>query len=327
MRVCPRAAVVVVTAFVGCATIRAVAWSNYDVAPYRAPSYSPCLGDCAEGGAVFGQPFKGFPLSAALIVLIFPLGFRMSCYYYRKAYFRSFFWHPGSCAVPEPNRRYKGETVFPWVFNNLHRFAFYATVVQVAFLWFDAILAFDFGGRFGVGLGSALMLTNVVLLSGYTFGCHAFRHLAGGDLACFPCSLAARARPKLWKAVPALNINHARWPRPRPAPLRLPVVHPTLVLPGLPSPAPARVVGPSRPAIGWPPPPGSPGGRRRSRRGRAGRLATRSVRTGGTCSTIRCSRGWNAASPAKTWRCRYPPCGSPNPVHSTAWRARRSRRR
>ena len=140
-----------------------------------------------------------------------PLVFRLTCYYYRKAYFRSFFWHPRSCAVPEPNRRYRGETAFPWVFNNFHRFAFYATVVQVGFLWFDAILAFDFGGRLGIGLGSILMLANVLLLSGYTFGCHAFRHLAGGDLDCFSCSLAARARHRLWRGVTVLNIKHDRW--------------------------------------------------------------------------------------------------------------------
>jgi hypothetical protein len=141
-----------------------------------------------------------------------PLVFRLTCYYYRKAYFRSFFWHPRSCAVPEPKRgRYRGETAFPWILNNFHRFAFYATVVQVVFLWIDAVLAFDFNGRFGVGFGSALMLLNVLLLSGYTFGCHAFRHLAGGQLDCFSCSLATRARFRLWKGVTVLNIRHDRW--------------------------------------------------------------------------------------------------------------------
>jgi hypothetical protein len=147
-----------------------------------------------------------------LFVIWAPLTFRLTCYYYRKAYFRSFFWHPGSCAVPEPSRgRYRGETVFPWILNNFHRFAFYATVVQVAFLWFDAIIAFDFGGRFGIGLGTVLMLVNVLLLSAYTFGCHAFRHLAGGDLDCFSCSRTARARFRLWKGITVLNIRHDQW--------------------------------------------------------------------------------------------------------------------
>src|ERR1700737_2290099 len=166
-------------------------------APYLSPFYSPLI--------------NVGPIPPALWVAWAPLLFRLTCYYYRKAYFRSFFWHPRSCAVPEPTRKYRGETAFPWVLNNLHAFAFYATVVQVGFLWFDAILAFNFGGRLGVGLGTALMVANVILLSGYTFGCHAFRHLAGGELDCFSCSLAARARHQLWKGVTVLNIKHDRW--------------------------------------------------------------------------------------------------------------------
>jgi hypothetical protein len=166
-------------------------------APYLSPFYSPLI----EVG----------PIPPGIWVAWAPLVFRLTCYYYRKAYFRSFFRDPRSCAVPDTKRRYRGETAFPWAFNNFHRFAFYATVVQVGFLWFDAILAFDFGGRLGVGVGSVLMLANVVLLSGYTFGCHAFRHLSGGELDCFSCSLAARARHQLWKGVTVLNIKHDRW--------------------------------------------------------------------------------------------------------------------
>ena len=171
--------------------------SRGDFGNYLSPFYSPLI--------------HVGPIPPGVWVAWAPLAFRLTCYYYRKAYFRSFFWHPRSCAVDEPKRRYRGETVFPWVLNNFHRFAFYATVVQVAFLWYDAVLAFDFHGRFGVGLGSAIMLTNVLLLSGYTFGCHAFRHLAGGGLDCFSCSTTARARYRLWKGVSVLNVRHDRW--------------------------------------------------------------------------------------------------------------------
>lgn len=151
-------------------------------------------------------------IPAGLLVVWAPLTFRATCYYYRKAYFRSFFWHPRSCAVSEPGRgRYRGETAFPWILNNLHRYAFYATFVQVLFLWFDTIVAFDFNGRFGIGLGTILMIVNVVLLSAYTFGCHALRHLAGGTLDCFSCSGVARARWRLWKGITVLNIRHDRW--------------------------------------------------------------------------------------------------------------------
>jgi hypothetical protein len=167
--------------------------------------YSPYL-------SPFDSPWIKSAIPPGIFVAWAPLAFRLTCYYYRKAYFRSFLWHPRSCAVGEPHRgRYRGETAFPWVLNNFHRFAFYATVVQVVFLWIDAVVAFDFGGRFGIGVGTALMLVNVVLLSGYTFGCHAFRHLAGGELDCFSCSQVAKARWRLWRGVTVLNIRHDRW--------------------------------------------------------------------------------------------------------------------
>jgi hypothetical protein len=166
--------------------------------PYLTPFESPLI----KLGAI----------PPGILVVWAPLVFRGTCYYYRKAYFRSFFRHPRSCAVAEPARgRYRGETVFPWVLNNLHRFAFYVIVVQVAFLIFDAVVSFDFSGRFGIGLGSILMVANVLLLAGYTFGCHALRHLAGGGLDCFSCSTVARARFQLWRGVSVLNIKHDRW--------------------------------------------------------------------------------------------------------------------
>ena len=99
----PLTTFVVFTAFVVYATIRAFQGSDYYSAPYLSPFYSPCLGDCVEGSSDFGQPFGWWPLSAALIILIFPLGFRMSCYYYRKAYYRSFWLTPPACAVAEPH--------------------------------------------------------------------------------------------------------------------------------------------------------------------------------------------------------------------------------
>ena len=166
--------------------------------PYLSPFESPLvtLGNIPPG----------------IFVVWAPLVFRATCYYYRKAYFRSFFWHPRSCAVAEPRRGgYHGETRFPWVLNNLHRFTFYVIFVQVLFLIIDVIVAFDFGGKFGVGLGTALMAVNVVLLGGYTYGCHALRHLAGGELDCFSCSRTARVRFQLWKGITVLNIKHDRW--------------------------------------------------------------------------------------------------------------------
>ncbi len=162
--------------------------------PYLSPFYSPEI--------------RLWKIPPAVFVAWAPLAFRATCYYYRKAYFRSFLWHPRSCAVREPQRgTYRGETGF-WIFNNLHRYAFYATVVQVAFLWYDVFAALVWQGGLHLGLGNALLFVNVVALSGYTFGCHAFRHLAGGSADCFSCH---RSRYRLWRGVTVLNVRHDWW--------------------------------------------------------------------------------------------------------------------
>jgi len=165
--------------------------------PYLSPMYSPEI--------------RLGPIPPAILVAWAPFVLRFTCYYYRKAIFRSFLWHPRSCAVREPGRgAYRGETGF-WWFNNLHRYAFYVTALQVAFLWYDVVAAFSWNGATlgpHVGVGGVLMLVNVICLSAYTFGCHSFRHLAGGGLDCFSCH---RNRLRIWRVVTRLNGRHDRW--------------------------------------------------------------------------------------------------------------------
>ena len=101
-------------AFVVYATWRAFSGVDYYASPYLSPFYSPCLGDCVEGASDFGQPFAWFPFSAALIILMFPLGFRMTCYYYRKAYYRALLARARLRAgSPSPTLRYSGESPAP----------------------------------------------------------------------------------------------------------------------------------------------------------------------------------------------------------------------
>ena len=138
----PLATFVVFSAFVVYATIRAFMGRDYYAAPYLSPFYSPCLGDCVEGASDFGQPFGWFPLSAALIILIFPLGFRMTCYYYRKAYYRAFWLSPPACGVAEPHKAYSGETRFPLILQNVHRYFWYAAILVGLVLTYDTVLAF-----------------------------------------------------------------------------------------------------------------------------------------------------------------------------------------
>jgi hypothetical protein len=207
----PAVTFVVFTAFVVYATWRAFAGEHYYSSPYLSPFYSPCLTtECVEGSSDFGQPFSWWQLSPALVILIFPLGFRMSCYYYRKAYYRSFWLSPPACAVAEPHGKYTGEQRLPLILNNVHRYFWYAAVLVACVLSFDVILAFrDETGEWGhMGLGTLILLANVVLIWGYTLGCHSCRHVVGGRLRHFS---KHPVRYKAWTWVSKLNAQHARW--------------------------------------------------------------------------------------------------------------------
>lgn len=153
----------------------------------------------------------GIRVLPALYVLWVPLLFRATCYYYRKAYYRSFFWDPPACALPDGKQNYRGETRLPFIINNLHRYFLFLSFVVLAFLWKDAIDAFFFRGGFGVGLGSIIMLVDVALLTVYSLSCHALRHLVGGRLNCFSCSRGAMVRYTLWKRISEWNQRHAMW--------------------------------------------------------------------------------------------------------------------
>lgn len=174
--------------------------AHYEYKNYLSPFYSPLV------------LIPNFPLSPAILVTWIPLGFRATCYYYRKAYYRSFFWDPPACAVGElRGEKYSGETKFPFILQNLHRYFLYGAVIVWIFLAIDTVKAFIFDGHFGIGLGSLIFLINIVLLGLYTFSCHSFRHLVGGRLDCFSCSRAEMMRYGIWGKVSTLNQNHMLW--------------------------------------------------------------------------------------------------------------------
>lgn len=194
----PAAVVVFFTAFIVYATAVGLLETSGRYGPYLSPFFSPEI--YVRVGGLLIPP--------GIWIAPFPLAFRLTCYYYRKAYFRSYLWHPRSCAVPEPDRgTYRGETRF-WIFNNLHRFALYLIVIQLAILLYDVIASFIDHGGFHFGLGNVILVINFLLLFGYTFGCHALRHVVGGGEDCFSCH---RARHQLWKGVTVLNVRHEFW--------------------------------------------------------------------------------------------------------------------
>ena len=215
--VMPLVTFVVFSSFVVYVTWALLQGQDYWHGNYLSPLYSPELfGDSPH--AVFGPwrwpwlPFVRY--SPAMLILIFPLAFRLTCYYYRGAYYKAFWADPPACAVGEPRHSYRGEAKLPLIVQNVHRYALYFALIFIVLLSVDAWHALWFddpatGGKsFGVGVGSLVMIINVVLIGGYTLGCHSLRHLVGGVLDVLS---RAPVRKKAYDCVSCLNRHHPKW--------------------------------------------------------------------------------------------------------------------
>ena len=200
------------SAFIVYSTWAAFQNNNYSFGPLLSPFYSPLFyGDPRFAWFGSGPPswFPSFlPFSSAFLILWMPGGFRFTCYYYRGAYYKSFWADPPACSVGEPRKSYLGERYLPLVMQNFHRYFLRLSYIVWGFLVYDAIEAFWFDGHFGIGLGSIVLSVNVVLLACYIFGCHAFRHLVGGSIDQIS---QHPVRHKLYDCVSCLNSRHKKW--------------------------------------------------------------------------------------------------------------------
>ncbi len=206
----PLITVVVLVLFIVYSTVRAFQNAHYFSEPYISPFYSPCITTDCEGDT-FPELFTGPSwISPAIYILVVPLGFRLTCYYYRKAYYRSFWLSPPACAVAEPHRRYTGETRLPLLGQNLHRYFFYLGLLFNVVLTYDAVLAFRDGtGAWGhMGLGTLVLLANAALLWLYSLSCHSCRHAVGGRINSFS---RHPLRYRAWTLVSRLNARHMQF--------------------------------------------------------------------------------------------------------------------
>lgn len=207
------------SSFIVYATWAAFQNAHFEYGNYLSPFYSPVLwGDSHH--AWFSGVKPGFwpawlPFSPALLILPFPAGFRFTCYYYRGAYYKAFWADPPSCAVGEPRNNYLGERYLPLVLQNVHRYFLYFALLFLCFLAYDAFQGFFFDNDgdgkytdFGIGVGTLVLCLNVFLLSGYTLGCHSFRHLIGGYRNTFSDS---PVQSSCYDCVSCLNRSHMIW--------------------------------------------------------------------------------------------------------------------
>jgi hypothetical protein len=200
--------------FIAYATVRIFMAKWYFVPEhgYLTPLYSPCVAEnCVPGSSHFGTWLPALPFFIPLGIIAFPIvaGFRVTCYYYRKSGYRSLWASPQACAVKEPHKKYTGETRFPLIFMNAHRYFWYLACVVLLINLYDAGLGFKgTDGGFGVGLGTVIIWVNWLALAGYTLSCHVCRHITGGRLKHFS---KHPVRYKFWTFVSKLNAKHGTY--------------------------------------------------------------------------------------------------------------------
>jgi hypothetical protein len=192
--------------FIVYSTWAALQGNHYEFGPYLSPFYSPLIFGDSPHALLSARP-SWIPVwvSAAMLILWAPGGFRFTCYYYRGAYYKAFWADPPSCTVGEPRKRYLGERSFPLIIQNVHRYFLYLAVIFIVLLAHDAWKALWFDGHFGIGVGTLVLAANVVLLSCYTFGCHSMRHLIGGVRDRLT---GAPVRKRAYDCVSCLNRRH-----------------------------------------------------------------------------------------------------------------------
>lgn len=182
----------------------------YEIGPYLSPVYEPHFEFLVS---------DNWLISPALVVLLGPVPFRATCYYYRRAYYRSVFLSPPACAVGDVGKTYKGESRMPLIVQNLHRLFMYSALLFIPILWWGAAHGFyNTSGEaegleqgWGIGLGSILLVINAFLLMMYSFSCHSLRHFVGGGLNCFSCTKWTKTRKRAWDYVTIWNMRHRAW--------------------------------------------------------------------------------------------------------------------
>jgi hypothetical protein len=181
--------------------------NHYSYAGYLSPMYSPLLFGHPGEDAWFGAMPSFIPgfVTVAMLVLWMPGGFRLTCYYYRGAYYKAFWADPPNCTVGEPRKKYLGERYFPLIIQNIHRYFLYLALAFLVFLAHDVWKGLWFDGKFGIGVGTLVLLVNVILLGSYTLSCHSLRHLTGGI---FDVLSRRPVRKKMYDCVSCMNRHH-----------------------------------------------------------------------------------------------------------------------
>ena len=204
--------------FVVYSTWAAFQGDHYTSGPYLSPFYSPEIFGSSPHSWFGPKPAAWpawLPFSPALLILPIPALFRLTCYYYRGAYYKAFWSDPPSCTVGEPRKSYWGENSFPLILQNVHRYMLFISVFVLMILAFDAWKAMWFSDP----------------ATGPDVVRHRRRHARPGDqrraarrisFAATPVKMASpaatrtwsrarRSGPRVYRCVSCLNRGHMAW--------------------------------------------------------------------------------------------------------------------
>ncbi len=103
-------------AFIIYSTWAAFQGTNYHFGPYLSPFYSPeIFGESPHSW--FGPKPLWWPgwllFSPAFLILWAPGGLRLTCYYYRGAYYKAMWADPPACTVGEPRKTLSRREILP----------------------------------------------------------------------------------------------------------------------------------------------------------------------------------------------------------------------
>ena len=150
-------------------------------------------------------PFWNY--SPALLILIFPLGFRLTCYYYRKAYYRSFWLVAAGLRRGRRPRQLQRRDPVPADPPEHPPLL----LLDPADLQLHPHLRrhrWPSASRASASASASARWSscvNAVFLWLYTLSCHACRHFCGGQVKQFS---KHPVRYRLWKLVTPLNARH-----------------------------------------------------------------------------------------------------------------------
>jgi len=186
------------------ATLRAFEGKFYEVGPYLSPFYSPLI-DASH---------HWWHYSPALLILAFSARVPHDLLLLPQSVLPSVLsgssgLRRGRAGASQLSRRNQ----IPFHPAKSTSLFLYGAIVFLGFLWYDAIRAFWFPGfdqklHFGIGVGTLVLLVNIVLLTLYLLSCHSLRHLIGGKMDCFSCTTFNLKRHGAWKKASLLNERH-----------------------------------------------------------------------------------------------------------------------